>query len=274
MPLKSLLLLLAILKTCASQNIFYGDPEYRCPQYWLHHQDSCYRFIKSPIRAREDARRNCQASQADLVTINSLEEHSFLLHHLQWQDHLHRRWYTGVKLQSGFWSNEPDGTQMMNMENAFLPESPFESNFGKDFLVYAYNENLKRWGLEKVTGREDLLYICEAPVATLHNLVEDERDYRYGVEYQDPLRIPRGPYFIRQPVSKVFDVSQRRINNDVYLSCLAGGYPAPEYEWFKEDYDNDRLFASKIDPLRDGRYTVSGGMLIIHDPQQVRYFSM
>lgn len=52
------------------------------------------------------------------------------------------------------------------------------------------------------------------------------------------------------------------------FSCSAGGYPTPTYEWYREDYENDRLVAHKIDPLQDSRYTISGGTLIIHNPQQ------
>ncbi|KAG7210747.1 hypothetical protein KM043_012244 [Ampulex compressa] len=104
----------------------------------------------------------------------------------------------------------------------------------------------------------------------MRNLVEDDRTYEYGVEIEDPLRVPRGPYFIRQPVDKVFDVTKKRVNNDISLSCLAGGYPTPTYEWFKEDYESDRLVAKKIDPLVDSRYTVSGGTLIIYEPDQTK----
>jgi hypothetical protein len=252
-----------------AQNVLYGQPVYECPQNWVRFQESCYRFIKSPLRPREDARRNCQAFQSDLLTINSLEEHGFVLYQLLWQDPQHRRWYTGVKLQSGLWMNEGDSTTLMNMDNAFLPE-PNDNMIGRDYLAYSYSNNLKRWGLEKVIGKEELLYICEAPVITLHNLVEDDRTYQYGIDIDNPLQIPRGPYFIKQPVSKVFDVSKRRISNDVSLSCLAGGYPTPTYEWFKEDYENDRLIATKINPLSNSRYTVSGGTLIIYEPEQVK----
>lgn len=52
-------------------------------------------------------------------------------------------------------------------------------------------------------------------------------------------------------------------------SCLAGGYPNPTYEWFKESYENDNLVARKIDPLQDGRITISGGTLIINSPEKV-----
>lgn len=52
------------------------------------------------------------------------------------------------------------------------------------------------------------------------------------------------------------------------FSCFAGGYPTPTYQWFREDYENDRLIAKEINPLQDSRYTVSGGTLIINNPEQ------
>ncbi|XP_012252358.2 contactin [Athalia rosae] len=250
-----------------AQDLGDGELIYRCPQYWLKFQDSCYRFIKSPLRSRQDARKNCQAYQSDLVSIDSLEEHGYLMYQLLWQDPQHRRWYTGARQQGGYWSNEADGSQLMNMENAFLPE-PADNVQGKDYLVYSFSYNLKRWGFEKVTGKEELLYICEASVVSMHNLVQDDRTYQYGIEIDNPLQVPRGPYFIKQPRNKVFDMSKRKISNDVTLRCLAGGYPTPTYEWFMEVYENDRLVAKKINPLDNSRYTVSGGTLIIYEPEQ------
>lgn len=251
-----------------SQDLGDGELIYRCPQHWIKFQESCYRFIKSPLRARQDARKNCQAYQSDLVSIDSLEEHGFLMYQLLWQDPQHRRWYTGARQQGGYWSNEGDGTQLTNMDNAFLPE-PMDNVQGKDYLVYSFSYNLKRWGFEKVTGREELLYICEASIVSMHNLLQDDRNYQYGIEIDNPLKVPRGPYFIKQPQDVVFDMSKRKISNDVTISCLAGGYPTPTYEWFMESYENDRLVAIKIDSLTNSRYTVSGGSLIIYEPDQV-----
>lgn len=258
----------ALTTVISSQDLSDGERIYRCPQYWLRFQDSCYRFIKSPQRARQEARKNCQAYQSDLLSIDSLEEHGYIMYQLLWQDPQHRRWYTGIRQQGGYWSNEADGSQLINMDNAFLPE-PMDNMQGKDYLVYTFSNSLKRWGFEKVTGTEELLYICEASVTSMHNLVQDDRTYQYGVEIDNPLRVPRGPYFIRQPQNTVFDMSKRRISNDIALSCLAGGWPTPTYEWFKEIYENDRLIANKIDPLLNVRYTVSGGTLIIYEPEQV-----
>jgi len=61
------------------------------------------------------------------------------------------------------------------------------------------------------------------------------------------------------------------INKNKYFSCVAGGYPTPTYEWFKEDYDNqDQLVSLKIDPLSNKRFTLSGGTLIIYAPKRVK----
>jgi len=52
--------------------------------------------------------------------------------------------------------------------------------------------------------------------------------------------------------------------------CVAGGYPTPTYEWFREEYDNeDKSIALKIDPLSNVRFTLSGGTLIIYAPKRV-----
>lgn len=62
-----------------------------------------------------------------------------------------------------------------------------------------------------------LLYICEAPANKLHYLVVDDRTHEYGLDIKNLEEIPRGPYFIKQPVDIVFDLTKRKITNDVYL---------------------------------------------------------
>jgi len=75
-----------------------------------------------------------QAYQAELVSVNSAEEHGFLVNELLWQDPQHRRWYTSARQQSpDYWING-DNSQLVNMDNAFLPEH--RSTFNKDYLVY------------------------------------------------------------------------------------------------------------------------------------------
>lgn len=205
-----------------------------------------------------------------MLSIGTVEEHGFIMHQLNMIDPQHRRWYTGVHQQSpNYWIN-PDGSQLVNMDNAFLPDP---DPYGKDYLAYKFSLEQMRWGLEVVRGNEPLLFICEANIVTLQRLVTDDRTYEYGIEIDNPERVPRGPYFIKEPKDFTFDTSERRRVNYATLSCLAGGYPTPTYQWFKESYENDRLVPREIDPLSDLRYTVSGGTLIINNPQQVSTFS-
>lgn len=49
---------------------------------------------------------------------------------------------------------------------------------------------------------------------------------------------------------------------------MAGGYPTPTYEWFREDFENDKFVSRKIDPFADDRITISGGTLIIYMPDK------
>lgn len=76
---------------------------------------------------------------------------------------------------------------------------------------------LKRWGFEMVRGDEQLLYICEVPIGHIRYLTVDDRTYRYGVDIDDPERIPQGPYFINQPQEVVFDSSKKTVTNDASL---------------------------------------------------------
>lgn len=41
-----------------SNDIFYD--QMRCPEHWIAFQQSCYRFIRSPLRPYNEARRLCQ----------------------------------------------------------------------------------------------------------------------------------------------------------------------------------------------------------------------
>ena len=97
----------------------------------------------------------------------------------------------------------------------------------------------------------------------------DERTHEYGQPIGDPRFYPMGPFFIRQPNQTVFNVGRRKVINDVSLLCIATGWPTPNYQWYKEVYRNDTLVALEVNPLKDTRITISGGQLIINNPNQV-----
>lgn len=82
--------------------------------------------------------------------------------------------------------------------------------------LFRFSVQLQKWGLEKVEADEPLLYICEVPI-NKQNLMTEERSYQYGYNIDDTQKVPRGPYFIKQPSDVVFDGSRKSITNDVTL---------------------------------------------------------
>jgi len=83
-------------------------------------------------------------------------------------------------------------------------------------IFFRYSVQLQKWGFEKVPGDRYLLYICEMPLNKQHLIVE-ERSYKYGYNIDDQQKVPRGPYFIKEPTDVVFDSSGSSITNDVAL---------------------------------------------------------
>nr|CAG4651561.1 EOG090X0064 [Triops cancriformis] len=169
-----------------------------------------------PIKTREDARVACRAYNADLCSVGSMEEHAFLILHLQNIDPSHRIWYVGGKQQGNSWINEGDNSPMINMDAAFLPNEEALPNW--DYLAYTYSEKAKAWGLSKVDGRDPLLYICEVPYTQASLLNVQDRTHAYGMPNMDPDKLPRGPHFVLQPQPAVFDLTKRQLVDFVTLT--------------------------------------------------------
>ncbi|CAL4146769.1 unnamed protein product, partial [Meganyctiphanes norvegica] len=241
-----------------------------CPGHWIGFANSCYKFIRSPVKDRNSARELCRALSADLVSVTDKTEHLFLTIQLQSNDPHHRTWYTsGTQRTTDVWENDGDGTSFQDMRDAILPDQ--ESTPYKNFLAYTYSYRENEWGLLKVDGSDDFPFICEISANDLAYLIDEdlEHDHSYGKFISDPDKIPRGPTIVRQPELRPFDVAQRTNKNYISVTCIAEGYPHPKYGWYKESYENDVAVYKEIDPLEDPRFTVSGGTLIINDPKQV-----
>lgn len=148
----------------------------------------------------------------------------------------------------------------------------FDTRLLKDRVVYGFSREKNRWLYMPTYDFENNLFICESQLLySLDNInvhADSQRKIDYGVEVVDPLKLPRGPFFIKQPKDTTYDTGKRRVTNDVFIQCLAGGFPTPTYTWFKELYVNDILNFTQIDPLLNPRYTISGGNLIIYNPDQ------
>lgn len=245
------------------------EERYRCPPNWIRYRESCYKFVKSPDRPRNEARKICQAYDSDLVSINGPEEHGFIINTLMKLDPQKGSWYAVAHQQSlGVWSND-DGSQLSGLENAFFDissstdTSPYSMTAPRDYLVYTFSHHDGRWGLAPVDGFRYNHFICEGQSQRLKYLIDEQRSFTYGLETYDPERIPRGPFFIKEPVDTIYDPMRSK---HVQLVCIAGGFPAPTYQWFREDYELDKPVSYVIDPLGDDRFILSGGTLIIYNP--------
>lgn len=274
-----------------------------CPEFWIAYRQTCYRFIKSPKRNWYDAKKICQAYRGDLINVDNVDKHSFILKHLIVQDQKQNRYFVSARqIAPNQWTND-DGSPLVTVDDGFaFEESDFDLDalqenlqdtnryynrfdpivrkdqnplyqMEKNRLVYGYSRSKDRWFFIPVYEFEQHLFICEAHTLYNQNNInikqDDHRGFDYGIEITtDFEKIPRGPYFVNQPNDTTFDTGKRKIRNDVTLSCLAAGYPTPTYSWYKEEYVNDNLTFHRIDPLSDSRYTISGGNLIVYDPDQ------
>lgn len=154
--------------------------------------------------------------------MNNLEEHMFIVRKLSAMDMQHRTWYISTReVTPGSWTNA-DGTSLIGVDQAFLQDQPLPSyNIQSySFLAYSYSDRRQYgiWGLLKVTGQEPHPYICEMPLSRVPYTLDDNRDFDYGLEVTDIKKIPRGPYFIEEPKTEVFDISRALPQSYVYLS--------------------------------------------------------
>ncbi|GBP54321.1 Contactin [Eumeta japonica] len=248
------------------------EERYKCPPNWVRFHESCYRFTKSPDRPRNEARKICLTYDADLAAVNSPEEHGFIITSLMKLDPQHGSWYIGAHQQSpGYWANDGDGSQLTGLENAFFEDSHFQTQsyypdinvLPRDYLIYYFSQKDGRWGLSPVDGTKYLHFICEGQSQRLHYLIEEERSFTYGLDTYDPLRIPQGPYFVKEPIDTIYDPLR---TNHVQLTCIASGYPAPSYKWYREDFEFDKPISQEVDPIADIRFILSGGTLMIYYP--------
>lgn len=132
--------------------------------------------------------------------------------------------------------------------------------------VYNFSQSLNRWGLVRVGGAEYHSYVCKMRRQDVNFAAAIERNIDYGINVIDEKQIPRGPRFIHEPESVVFDVSGRSSVNYVSLKCVADGFPTPKYRWYREEYQGNYIRPLLIDPLSDRRYTQTDGILTINGP--------
>uniref|UniRef100_A0A0B7AM68 Contactin n=1 Tax=Arion vulgaris TaxID=1028688 RepID=A0A0B7AM68_9EUPU len=244
-------LLLFCLSTLLLWNLVYTQS---CPSEsgWVMYNRKCYNFVQYPRLVQQMASRACQDNGATLVSVNDLPEHQFIANWLQQNNQGRDSWRTsGMKTNDGVaW--EGDGTVTTAFEKWIIPP---EQRLVGQRLVYSYQGTEFGWAI----GLPDTkyCYICEISADEVYRILQQSRDFDYGLNVDNPGLAPRGPIFLQQPEETVILGK----TNTVYLDCLASGNPEPTYEWLK---DNKQGSMVPLPP--DRRFSFTTGKLEITNP--------
>lgn len=97
----------------------YSDEQNFCPEHWVAFRQTCYRFIKSPKRNWLEAKKICKAYSAELVNIDNIDKHSFILKELIIQNQRQNRfWVSARQVGPNSWTND-DNSQFLMLEDSF-----------------------------------------------------------------------------------------------------------------------------------------------------------
>ncbi|KAK7493986.1 hypothetical protein BaRGS_00014868 [Batillaria attramentaria] len=244
----SVLLTLLVVTTVRCQVSFT-----ECPTEWIKNGDHCYRFVGYPRLKLNGASSFCQNDGAALLSVNSPTEHTFVVNWLETYDAGRDTWLTSgvVTTQGVQWLGDGTSTSSLN----FWLDTASERKDG-DTVGYVYSNVTYEWGI--ADDSKNSSFVCEIALADIYKIVEDDRDFDYGLEIENPDLAPKGPKFLAEPV----DTTILSATTAAYLDCLATGIPKPEYSWLRSS-------GNTMAPLRTGpgtRYSLTGGRLTIDFP--------
>ncbi|OWF48663.1 contactin-like isoform X2 [Mizuhopecten yessoensis] len=240
----AVVLLCTLVVGLDSQNI--GE----CPLGWFFHGQSCYEFIKDPLALYEEADKICKGKGAALVSVNSYDEHIFIIQQLKAIDIAKRYtwWTSGSEIDDRVkW----EGDGQFADPNIEYWLNPAETDNPSIHVVYKYSYLQAGYGWQKQARNVKSSYICEIPRAEVHRLVQDERDFTFGTNIVDPNKVQTGPSFIIQPTDVV--ITER--TTTASLECVARGNPQPDYRWYKGSNQTDEVVATKTITVTNGKLT-------------------
>uniref|UniRef100_A0A0X3QAU4 Contactin-3 n=2 Tax=Schistocephalus solidus TaxID=70667 RepID=A0A0X3QAU4_SCHSO len=270
----------------ANTNAWSGCPQDRhsqsvCPNGWISFEAACYVFISFPTATFANAQTGCTSRGALLLNIQTMEQHRFVSDWLQ-ANALDRamRWFTaGTMLNSPFgefiWTGYPVESRNIppNLYSLWFDKPPTAADqptypVERNKLVYGTNGTAWGWYIDVPSQARG--YICQAKSLFANKLLPQSNPIDYG--QMDSNNIYRGPCFVEQPVDAWF-VPGIVVENFVAFGCFANGNPAPNYRWYKIGFISGQSIVvpkrTLVEPLLSptGRISISGGNLIIHQPQ-------
>ncbi|XP_012936570.1 contactin [Aplysia californica] len=226
---------------------------WNCPtdRGWEKYGEKCYKFYAFPRLTRGSASPVCQNDGATLLSINTVKEHQFIDRWLRANDQQRTDWWTSGTITSTGVRWDGDGTLVTEFNQFILPE---EYRLERSPVIYSYTGTEYGWSV----GASDAkyAYICEISVNEVYRIVQQYRDFDYGLNVDSASQAPRGPTFVLEPMDTVV----LGATDAVHLDCVATGRPEPSYEWriLVGDY------MVKLQP--HDRLTITTGRLTISNP--------
>ncbi|KAH9496095.1 Contactin-5 [Bulinus truncatus] len=226
---------------------------YDCPVNWVKAINSCYYFYFQPARNFENARQICQVQGAQLLTVESQEEFTFISDWLTRNDH---------RKQSQWWVNSnghvtPNGpdSEMLGSSEFWSDHTEMTEAVSGHRVVFKYSEATGKFKWAWSLPDTPLSSICEIGVTEAYRVSGNFRDHLYGTNITDPLDVRIGPKFIQQPKSFVIVELV-----PFQIECEVQSNPGASYRWLRN--------GSPLGVTSDDRYTFATGKLMIARPEK------
>ncbi|CAL1529097.1 unnamed protein product [Lymnaea stagnalis] len=221
---------------------------------WLMFSAKCYKFVAFPRLDQPGASAACQENGATLLSVNTPEEHQFVANWLLTNDQRRDIWLTsGITVNSGIrWQG--DGSIGGSLDK-WMPNTATVRKDDGLRVVYNYTGVEYLWNVGK--DGEPYSFVCEISLDEVYRIVQQQRDFDYGLNVDNPTQAPRGPTFLQEPQDTIVLGS----TTTVYFQCLAQANPQASYDWLKLTNDNRMI------PLGvSTRYSFTTGLLEIRNP--------
>ncbi|XP_041371583.1 contactin-like [Gigantopelta aegis] len=231
-----------------------------CPDDWQSFEQKCYKFVFFPELQYDAAKAACVYHGAYLVTVGTLNEHTFISNWLLANDLARKYWFT-----SGLVRNLNEGDLIWESDMAPIPPEKQwwlnDQHRTKEGRHIVYYYGVTSYGWSRSLGTNVRPYICETLLKNAGQIIQEDRDFDYGLDETDPNRVPRGPVIITEPV----DMVEIGHAPGLSIECVAFAYPHATYRIYRSSSSGD---VTEITPDLDLRFTVTNGKLTIADPRE------
>ncbi|XP_071490175.1 hepatic lectin-like [Diadema antillarum] len=131
-----------------------------CPNGWVKNTESgsCYKLVKTK-KTYSAAKSTCQQSDAQVVSLNTMEEYGFVWQYVYDQAKPYQQFWIGLKRVGGGWRWE-DGTSMSLPSAAFWQKNEPNNSGGAENNVHMYSNS----NANDVRGTNKYYFVCEKKI--------------------------------------------------------------------------------------------------------------